>query len=326
MSYPKTYGVADLLAHPHFSDCLVRTTGNLMAARDAHPIELRYLADLQRWMLTQAALVLHFEHLRDADKPPISPVALLALLQGTGIASRNTTLSFLAEARHYGLLQPIPATDRRRHDHVATEKVVALFGLWFEPQLGALDALDHGTRQSLLHRFPQAMALAQPLMARHILRQRGWTHPARGVAIFAGAVSGSNILHDIVALALMSGFAREEGRGNVRDGRPIDRSGRGRFWIGPITSTGIAARYLISQSHASRLLARARAAGLMGWASRGSRGECWVSDGLVRDYRVWQAIKFRAISVGFAWAIRSLIQQRAGQTGQLSEYGTARGN
>ena len=292
MEYPKALGLREILAHPGFPEGLASNADTLLALNRGHPNVVRYLADGRRWMLTQAMLALHFEHARDARRAPVSPGEMLRVLQGTGIASRNTVLSFLQEAQKYDLIQPLGCEDRRRHDFRATAGALALFRLWFDPHLKALDLLDGGGRLALSQQHPEALGLAQPLLAAEMLRCPTWRAPSPAIALFTRAVTGSNILHEIAARA--------------RPGQ-----GRDRIWIGPVTSTGIAARQMISQSHVSRLLSRARAAGLIGWERRGNRGDCWVSAGLLREYRDWQAIKFRAISVGFAWAIRGIVRARA---------------
>jgi hypothetical protein len=278
------YSIDRLLADSRFHDCLVFAAAELLATHREIPREVRYLADLQKWQLSQATLALHFEHRLDPARPPISPGNLLRFLVDTPIASRNTVLAFLAEMRHYGLVEPVASVDRRQRIFIARPHTEDLIRRWFRTHLEALDRMDGADRAERLRAAPDLILHAQARMARTLLSIQEWCRPPNAIDLFTRAEGGNSILHDIASRAPWQ--------------LPAER-----VWIGSVTSNGIAALYQISQSHTARVLARARDAGLIGWALAGNRGECWVSPVLVLEYRRWQALKFSAISQAFHEAV-----------------------
>lgn len=278
------YSPGELLANCRFHDCLVFSAADLLATHQEIPRAVRYLSDLQKWLLSQATLALHFEHRLDASRPPISPTNLLRFLDGTFVASRNTVLAFLTEMRHYGLVEQVACEDRRQRVFRARPETEDLIRRWFGTHLEALDLIDGGGRAELLRQSPDLILEAQAAMTRQLLAAPGWCQPEASVALFTRAESGSNVLHDLVADV------------------PWHLSGA-RVWIDPKTAKGIAQRYFISQSHTARILGKARDEGLLGWEFPGNRGRCWVSSDFVAAYRRWQALKFAAISQAFSKAI-----------------------
>ncbi len=278
---PLAYDAATLLGDAGFAHCLHAAAGELLATHARIPREVRYLADIKKWTLSQAAISLHFAHLHDPARPPLSPAVLQDMLRGTQVASRNTILSFLQEMRHYGLVAPLPDADRRRRSLRATPQAEAVFAIWFETHLRALDLFDRGNRAALLNRRPDLLGRAQPLMTARLLHDPAWTLPPQSVALFTRTASGSNILHHLASRAAW------------------EMSGP---WgtIGAVTAQSIASRYLISQSHTARLLARAAESGLLRWHGTGHSRRCEISHLLVTEYRHWQAVKFAALSAAFS--------------------------
>ncbi len=267
----------EFIANSRFHNCLTDTAAELLAITARLPREVRYMSDMQKWLLSHATLALHFEHLTSANRPPISPTSLLKFLHGTPVASRNTTVAFLQETLHYKLVEPIPAQDRRRRLFRARPETEELIRLWLTTHLVPLDGMDGGNRVELMRTYPDLLRYAQPLMTRELLHRSDWCRPVASIANFTHAESGDNVLHDIASRA------------------PWVFSGD-KVWIGKVTSNSISARYRMSQSNTARMLARARDSGLMGWERPGNRGDCWISAILVQDYRYWQALKFSAIT------------------------------
>lgn len=274
---------ADLMAAPGFHACLGALALALLSERGALPREVRYLASLRKWLLSQATLALHFEHRNDPSRPPLTPGALQGLLPDTGIAGRNTITAFLQEMRHYGLARPLPDGDRRRHALLAAPAAEALILRWLALHLAALDRVDNADRQARILADHDLLCHVQPTMLRLLLREQGWLHPSPGIALFSGAEAGSHILHHIAART------------------PAALQGP-EFNIGHLTARDLATQYLTSQTHTSRLLTRAAQAGYLRWTQNGRRGDCMVATGLAQEYRRWQAIKFAALSRAFAWA------------------------
>ncbi|KAB2693158.1 hypothetical protein F9K79_21705 [Ochrobactrum sp. Kaboul] len=287
INIPAIFDPADLVRNERFHDCLQTTASELLAITAELPREVRYLSDMQKWLLSQATFAIHFEHQTDPRNPPISPTNLLNFLKGTPIASKNTTLAFLQETRHYNFIEPLPTRDRRQHLFRACTTTEELIRLWLTTHLIAIDRMDNGNRATLMLRHPDMLRYAQPIMTRDVLHNSDWCRPQPSIANFTHSESGNNILHDVASRA------------------PWTFSGD-RAWIGKVTSNGISTRYRMSQSNTARILARARDAGLIGWERPGNRGDCWISATLVQDYRQWQALKFAAISKGMHGAAKKL--------------------
>jgi len=275
---PPAYSIGEIRNAERFIRCMDGASTDLLGVHRVLPREVRYLADIQRWLLSHATLAVHFEHRIDPARPPLAATGLLTFLQDSPVASRNTVVAFLNEMRRSRLVEPLDSEDRRRRALLATPYAEELIRKYIDIHLRALDIIDGGHRYQLSCEEPALLFHVQPLIARLLLRQKDWCDPPESVANFAKADSGSNILHDLMSAT------------------PSEWGDRERVWIGPITSKRISDRYLISQSHTARIFARAREKGLLGWEFSANRGNCWLSAGLIRDYRDWQAVKFSTMS------------------------------
>jgi len=271
-----------LIRMDDFQDGLALAARELLQTHASLPAEVHYVADLRRWLLSQATIAIHFEHLLNPDAPPISPSALQRMLDGTGIASRNTIGTFLSEMSRYGFIASIPSRDRRRREFRASEKSEALICRYFNIHLRSLDVIDNGRRHAISCQYPDLLPLAQSDFARRLCENRQWYHPAQSIAGFVRSDSGSSVLHDLVS--------RAPGTHDL-SGPPI--------WVGDLSPGDFSGKYRISRMHVSRLFGEARTAGLMGWAKSSNRGEGWISPVLVHDYRHWQALKLGAVSHAF---------------------------
>lgn len=279
--YPfASFGSAELVADPRFRICLSASATELLATHGEIPREVRYVADLQKWLLSQATLALHFRHQTDPLAPQLSPSALLRSLEGTGVASRNTISAFLQEMVHYGLAAPCPSPDRRQRSLIATPLAEALISRWTSTHITALDRIDQGTRAAFLAENPAMIRDIQPRMTQLLLADAAWLQPKASVGLFTHANQGSNLLHHILSHL------------------PWDITTE---WVavGRITARDLAAHYLISQTHIARLLHSAEQAGLLRWPDPDRRGPCEAAAHLVQDYRAWQAAKFAALSTAF---------------------------
>jgi len=290
------------------------TKGLASAAQDlldthlALPQEVHYVADLQRWILSQMTIALHFEHQLDPASAPISPSNLLRAIKDTGIASRNTVHSFLMEMKRYRFIAPLPRQDRRLQAAQATEMSERLIRRYFDIHLRALDTIDDGHRYALSCQYPDILHWAQPRFARLLLALGDWHRPPQSIAKFVRSDSGSSILHALVSSV-----------------PPLSAEMTSPIWIGKVSPHAFSQRYRISRTHAARLLGSARDGGLIGWAKRSNRGECWISPQLVRDYRHWQAVKLAAVSQAFHEACVALTGTRIGELEQ-TEHGVAAGS
>lgn len=285
---PQAY-TADCLAEmERFRDGLAQTARDLLDTHLALPREVHYVADLQRWLLSQMTVGMHFEHELDPAAPPISPMNLIEALQGTQIASRNTIYSFLQELKRYGFVVPMPSLDNRRRCFRATAMSEQLIRRYFDIHLRALDVIDDGQRYRLSCRAPQLLHHAQPRFVRLLVAEDEWHRPPQSIAKFVRSDSGSSVLHDLI-----------KGVPQLAPDMvaPIP--------IGKVSPNALSQRYRISRTHAARLFGQAREAGLLGWSNKSNRGDCWISPGLVRAYRHWQALKLAAVSQAFRQACES---------------------
>ncbi len=279
---PPAYEADALAAMDGFRDALALSASELLETHLALPREVRYVADLQRWLISQVTIAMHFEHGLDPAAPPISPVNLVRALEETGIASRNTIQAFLMEMRRYHFVVPLPSADRRQRNFKATEMSEQLIRRYFDIHLRALDAVDGGARYALSCARPRLLWHAQPRFARLLCNRPDWHRPPPGIGRFVRSDSGSSVLHELAMNVAAPGSM-------VTD----------RIWVGKVSPHIFSQRYRISRAHVSRLFAAARSEGLIGWARQSNRGDCWISPELVRAYRLWQAVKLAAVSRAF---------------------------
>ncbi len=279
---PSSYTVETLIEKPAFRDGLASAARGLLDTHRMLPREVHYVADLQRWMLSQVTIAMHFEHLQDPSSPPISPGNLVRAVAGTGIASRNTVHNFLMEMRKYGFVIPLQRSDRRQHAVQATQMSEQLIRRYFDIHLLALDVIDGGARYALSCKNPELLPDAQPRFVRALISRHDWHKPPQSIAKFVSSDSGSSVLHDLVESVA-----------------PLAESDTAPIWIGNVSPKALSGRYRISRTHTSRLLASARDSHFIGWPNKSNRGACWISPQLVRDYRHWQAIKLASVSKAF---------------------------
>jgi hypothetical protein len=282
---PIAYSAPQLAALARFPLGLSQAAQELLEIHRTIPREVRYVADVQKFILSQAAMALHYEHVLDRHVPGLTPSHLLKFLGDKPIASKNTILAFLMEMRHYRFVEAIETADRRSRAFRATPHTEELMRIYFDIHLRALDAIDGGTRHAISLADPGFLHIAQPRFARLMLLAESWWSPPKTIAAFVKSDSGSSVVHDLVSRVT----------GHEIGSEPIN--------VGRVSPTEVAKRYVVSQTHTVRLFARARSDGLISWEKNISRGDCWVSPELVRAYRLWAAMKFAAMSEAVAYAV-----------------------
>ncbi|TWF54185.1 hypothetical protein [Neorhizobium alkalisoli] len=281
---PIAYSAHQLAAMGRFPIGLSQAVEELLEIHRTIPREVRYVADVQKFILSQAAMALHYEHVLDPTAAGLTPSHLIKFLDGKPVASKNTVLAFLMEMRHYRFVDAIETSDRRSRAFRATERTEELMRIYFDIHLRALDTIDGGARHALSLADPSFVHIAQPRFARLMLLAETWWSPPKNIAAFVKSDSGSSVVHDLVS--------RVAGQEIGND--PIN--------VGRVSPTEVAKRYVVSQTHTVRLFAKARSEGLISWEKNISRGDCWVSPQLVSAYRLWQAMKFSAMSEAVAYA------------------------
>lgn len=281
--------IGAVLENPFFPGALREAALKLVAMHDAAPRIVRYVADMQKWLLTHAILALHFEHVTDPSRPGLTAANLVAFMVGNDVASKNTAVAHLAEMRNYHLLLEVAATgDKRFRPLKVADMAEALIREWFDGHLKSLDTLDQGTRYEQSLADQRLLWHAHPRMARRLFHDPAWSNPPQTVDAFVRTGSGSNILHDLMSRLSPEGALEA------------------RTWVGPLRIGDLAKRYIISRSHAQRVFVRARALDLVGWELPGNGGDFWISERLIHDHRRWQATKFSAIDEAFQWARQRL--------------------
>lgn len=271
-----------LFRSEQFSEAQNFAAKELMAIHQAHPREVHYVADLNRWRMTQEMLALHLEHAISPQAPAISHSNLVKVLAHSAVASRNTVHAFLLEMHRLKLIEPVPSHDRRHRTYRASDLTERLIRAYFDLHLRSLDMIDDGARHIIFRSNPELLAPVQANFAALLRDQAGWYAPSPQIYHFVRSNSGNSVLHHVVSAATWSDdFAGE------------------RVSIGPLSVTDLAERYQMSRTHAGRLMSLATAAGLVGLDGSGSTRQWWISIELVREYRLWQAYKFAALSCAF---------------------------
>lgn len=278
---------AVIATHPDFEAQLSAIGRALTGIHDTAPQMVRYMASIQRWLLTQSLFALHFN--RDPARPTtgITASRLLEIAIRTGAASRNTAAAHLAELIAYKLVEDAPdCSSKRVRPLVMTERTEAAMALWFRAHLTGLDALDGGDRVARLDADPDLFPRAHGRAAAVLVDNPAWNTPPESVGAFVWTDSGSNVLHDLFS--------------HIPE--PAD-SIDGRIAIGPYSLTALAERYRLSLTSVRRLFQKAEALGVIGWEGSTRSRRLWIGETLVQDHAGWQAVKFAAIAQAFAEAL-----------------------
>ncbi|MBD9375398.1 hypothetical protein IB238_22525 [Rhizobium sp. ARZ01] len=254
----------------------------LLAMHDIAPRVVRYVASMQKWLITQAIVALHFKRENDVSCPPLTAGALIDIFAGQPVFSKNTLTAHLAEMRAYGLLVAQESRDRRVKPLQLSAYGQTLIRHWLESHLAALDRLDGGVRAARLADEPSLLARIHPMAIQSLIFDPAWACPPASVDLFVRTESGSNILHELICRLPTDLQNADE---------PV--------CLGPLHASEVSTRHTLSRGHVQRVFARARAQGLLTWGLPGNRGDLFVSPTLLWDYARWQAVKFEAISAAY---------------------------
>ncbi|MFK3967470.1 hypothetical protein ACI2KT_28215 [Ensifer adhaerens] len=268
----------------------------LLAMHDIAPRVVRYVASMQKWLITQAIVALHFERKHDEMRPSLTAGSLIDFFAEQQPFSKNTLTAHLAEMGAYGLLVPQESRDRRVKPLQLSVYGETMIGQWLANHLSALDRLDGGDRASRLCSDQRLLARIHPLAVRALVFDPDWAQPPASVDLFVRTETGSNILHELIC-RVPTGL------------QGIDRP----VTLGPLPASDVSTRHTLSRGHVQRVFSRAKSEGLLVWSLPGNRGDLFVSQDLLRDYILWQAIKFRAISVAYRQAQADLWRDDRGE-------------
>lgn len=269
----------DILAHAALERSVRQLAQSLLGIHDASPRLASIFGTRQRWLMAHAACAQYFRNVA-ADGPTAGMLTtqLLDLVSRHSVASPNTAVAFRDEMLKYGVIQPVPASEGRRHvSYEPSQVTLAALFQWHILHLGTLDGFDGGGRAAALRADPQALRRLQPMIADGLLESNTIRRPDPTFALLAWVDEGG-----IVMDRLMVGC--EQGAGS------LDRV------LTDLTSvTGLAERLKLSRTQLGRKLAAAEAMGSLGWEGSRGRSRIWVSQGFRREYHKAQANKLAVI-------------------------------
>lgn len=272
------YTVDALVASSGFLECLAFCNHQLLTLHRQMPREVRYVADLRRWVMTHGALALHFSHQIDPGSPALSPSSLFREIAHTGIASPNTVASFLKELHARGYIALLSESDRRVRAYRMTEFSEKMFYIYLQISLQGLDLMDAAGRAESAKANPHILTYMHPLFARRMLQDPMYYAPPDSIAPLVNTTIGISILNEMTR-------AQKE-----------DISGEGRIYIHLGSASAMAKHYGVSRGNVARLLAKVQASGNYGHDTRGT----WVSEQLLRDHHHLQALKMSHSSLAYA--------------------------
>ncbi|GBQ92607.1 hypothetical protein AA0522_0080 [Gluconacetobacter liquefaciens NRIC 0522] len=280
---------ADILATmPKFMDCLTFSNQALLTIHKQMQREVRYVADMRRWVLTHGALILHFSYQLDPTTPPLTATNLYREVEATGMASPNTVTNFLKEIENLGYIEPLPDRNRRNRAYRMTEFSERMFYIYLDINLGGLDLVDGARRADATRADPKILTHMHPIFARLMMIDHA-APPPPSLAPLINTTIGISILNEMTS-----------GVGSLSNAHDD------RIYISMDSGSAMAQRYGTSRANVARLLLKVQSAGNFGKDEKGQ----WISRTLLHDYHCWQAIKFAHTSTAFAQAQKERSQAR----------------
>lgn len=281
------YTIEELVDLPGFLECLAFCNQQLLTLHRQMPREVRYVADLRRWVMTHGALALHFSHLVDPSLPALSASNLFREIAHTNVASPNTVASFLKELHARGYIALLPKADQRVRAYRMTEFSEKMFYLYLQISLQGLDLIDGAGRADVASSDPRILTYMHPFFARRMLRDPIYYAPSPSIAPLINTTIGISILNEMTRTQKES---------------PSDN---GRVYIHLGSASTMAKHYGVSRGNVARLLAKVQEAGHYGQNDRGT----WVSTQLLRDHHRLQALKMSHSASAYAEAYQQRAQE-----------------
>lgn len=233
------------------------------------PREVRYVADLRRWVMTHGALALNFSHKINPNLPPLTATNLFREVEHTGIASPNTVTSYLKEIHARGYITAQPKADRRVRAYAMTEFSEKMFYLYLQISLQGLDLIDGAGRADIASADPRILTHMHPIFARHMLNDPIYYAPPTSIAALVNTTIGISVLNEMTR-------AQKETQSNVD-----------RVYVDLGSASSMAKHYGVSRGNVARLLSTVENTGHYGQDDRGT----WVSTQLLQDHYILQALK-----------------------------------
>lgn len=277
------YEAKALATLPQFMKCLAFCNQALLSIHKQMPREVRYVADVRRWFLTHAALLLHFQRRVDPSAPPLTATNLYDLVEDSSMVSRNTVTSYLKEIQNFGYIEAIPSQDGRVRAYQMSAFSEQMFHVYLSVNLQALDQIDGAGRSEVTRTTPEILNHMHPIFANLMLRDTFLSAPPQSIAQLVSTTVGISVLNEMTQSVTASPAGSME-----------------RIEIALDSASAMAQRYGVSRGNVARLLKKVEAENDFGKTGKKS----WISARLVRDYHQWQARKFAHVSASYVEACR----------------------
>ena len=277
------YEAKALAALPQFMKCLAFCNQALLSIHKQMPREVRYVADVRRWVLTHAALLLHFQRRVDPSAPPLTATNLYGLVEHSSMVSPNTVTSFLKEIQNFGYIEAIPNQDGRVRAYQMSAFSERMFHVYLSVNLQALDQIDGAGRSEVTRATPEILNYMHPVFANLMLRDTFLGAPPQSIAQLVSTTVGISVLNEMTQSVTVLPAGDME-----------------RIEIALDSANAMAQRYGVSRGNVARLLKKVEAENNFGKTGKTS----WISARLVRDYHQWQACKFAHVSAAYVEACR----------------------
>ncbi len=277
------YEAEALSTLPQFLTCLAYCNQALLDIHKQMPREVRYVADVRRWMLTHAALLLHFRRRVDPSAPPLTATNLCHLLKDSSMVSTNTVTNYLKEIQNFGYIEAIPNHDGRVRAYQMSAFSEQMFHVYLSVNLGALDQIDGAGRSEVVRETPAILNHMHPVFAQLMLEDTFLSAPPQSIEPLVNTTVGISILNEMTRSVTASPVGGDE-----------------RIAVGFDSANAMAQRYGVSRGNVARLLKKVEMANNFGKTEQGS----WISGRLVQDYHIWQACKFAHVSSAYVEACK----------------------
>ncbi len=279
--------VSSLGRDPAFFRIVLQHVRQVVDLYGVNPRLYSVFASQQRWLMAQIGFCLH--HRRNPADPAtgLTVGAFTEVVQANSVASRNTAAAFLHEMVAYKFLRNrADRPDRRSRPIEPTELAERGMWEWLYVHLATLDRYDGGMRAEMLPAGSTRVATVQPLICDGILASRLTGSVGPSFDLFTWANNGGVVLDHL--FSLIADFDPE----------------RERHPIGPVSTSEMVERFMMSRTHFKRLILRAAEAGSLGWEGTPWRSPMWISAGFVREYWDYQAEKFAIVDNAFKTVMR----------------------
>ena len=267
----------ELAQDPNFFAEILIYTREILSTYNENQRICSVFASQQRWLMALAGFALYYGGI-DEEPPGLYANRFATYVVEHEIASHNTALSFMREMLAEGFLRYLPiGQDRRARPMEPTEEAIGQLGKWLAIHLSLLDRLDGGRRSALLAKRPELIGVLQPAISVAIIDSDEVRHPGDTFDLFTWVNSGGVIMDYLISRVGLVDSATQ------------------RAVVGRIAFTDICRRFLISRTHAKRLMNRAVKMQSIGWTGSSGRSQLWLSSGFIQEYRNFQAEKFSIV-------------------------------